>query len=281
MSQRIAFVTGASRGIGRATSIALARAGFDVVIAARTLKEGEGRVDQPRSDSTQGELAVVGSLESTAAAIASEGRKALPVAMDLLSRDSMDAAVEAALVEFGHVDLLMNNAVWSGPGLLDPIQAVSWEALETAMTANAFNQLYLTKLLLPRMIERGGGTILNMTSSAGQVDDPPYQVVELGMLGLAHCASKAAFHRIAPLLQAEHGKDGIRAINIDPGFTQSESMDALGLPTLGAATPDVTAAAIVWLTQHPEADEWNGRTVDSLELCARLELLEGWPPADR
>lgn len=278
MESRIAFVTGASRGIGRATSLALARDGFDLVLTARTLKEGEGRVDPPRTDTDAAPVPVVGSLESTAAEVEALGRRALVIPMDLLSRESMDRAVETALGELGRVDLLMNNAVWSGPGLLDPIRSLPLEALETALTANAVNPLYLTRLLLDPMIEQGGGTVINMTSSAGLVDDPPYELVEIGMLGVAHCASKAAFHRIAPLLQAEHGKQGIRAINIEPGFTRSEAMDALGLPTLGAATPQVTAEVIAWLMRHPEEEEWNGRTVDSLALCAKLGLVEGWPP---
>lgn len=123
-----------------------------------------------------------------------------------------------------------------------------------------------------------GGQIFNMTSSAGQVDAPPYQLTEMGMLGFAHCASKGAFHRIAPLLQAEHGKQGIRAINLDPGFTRSEAMDALGLPTFGAATSNVTGEVIAWLALHPEEDRWNGRTVDTLALCAELGLVADWPP---
>ena len=278
MSRRVALVTGASRGIGRAASMSLALVGFDLVLTARTAKEGEGRVEHPRSEAAAGTVGVEGSLETTAAAIEAEGGKTLAIPMDLLSRESIDHLVDRVISEWGQIDLLLNNGVWSGPGLLDPIRNLDFEALNKALLANAVNPLYLTTRVLEPMLERGGGQIFNMTSRAGQVDAPPYKTVAMGMLGFAHCASKGAFHRIAPLLQAEHGKQGIRAINLDPGFTRSEAMDALGLPTLGAATSNVTGEVIAWLATHPENESWNGRTVDTLELCAELGLVDGWPP---
>ena len=279
MGRAVAFVTGASRGIGRASAIALARAGFDVALTARTVHEGEGRVETPYSGGlAAAPVAVAGSLETTAAEIDAEGVDALPVQMDLLATESLDAAVAAVLDRFGRVDLLLNNAIWSGPGLLDRIESLDLVALERALFANALQQVALIQRVLPAMIEQGGGQVFNMTSSAGQVDAAPYKVVEVGMLGLAHCASKGAFHRIAPILQAEHAKDGIRAINLDPGFTQTETMNALGLPTLGAATPEVTGAVVAWLATHREETKWDGRTVDTHALCAELELVAGWPP---
>ena len=276
-SSPIALVTGASRGIGRASALALADAGFDVAITARTVREGEGTVGPPTSDGG-GDVAVPGSLETTAAEITERGQRALPITMDLLSAESVRAAAAAALDTWGRVDVLVNNAIWSGPGLLDPVGVLNLEALDTAFTANVLRQVLLTQLILPSMIEQGSGLVLNLTSSAGQVDDPPYQVVELKMLGFAHCASKGAFHRMAPMLQAEHESDGITAVNIDPGFTWTETMAALDLHNFGGAPPEATGAVVAWLAEDPErAAQWRGRTLNSLELCAELGLVEGWP----
>ena len=214
-----------------------------------------------------------------AAEIAERGQRALPIPMDLLSAASVQSAAEPALDVWGRVDVLVNNAIWSGPGLLDPVGILDLEALETAMTANMLRQVLLTQLILPTMIEQRSGLILNLTSSAGQVDEPPYEVVKMKMLGFAHCASKGAFHRMAPLLQAEHESDGITAVNIDPGFTWTEGMAALNLHNFGGAPPEATGAVVAWLAEDPErAAEWRGRTVNSLELCAELDLVEGWPP---
>jgi NAD(P)-dependent dehydrogenase (short-subunit alcohol dehydrogenase family) len=279
MSRPTALVTGASRGIGHASALALARAGYDVAVTARTLEEGQGRVEPPRTGGDAAAVEVQGSLATTAAEIESAGSRAIPIEMDLLSNESVDTAINHAIDELGRVDVLVNNAIWSGAGLLDRIESLDLAALEKALFANMLQQVRIIQIVLPTMIERVGGQIFNMTSSAGQVDEPPYALAEMGMLGLAHCASKGAFHRIAPLLQAEHAKDGIRAINLDPGFTRTESMTALGLPTLGAATPEVTGEVVAWLASHPDDDEWNGKTVDTHALCARLGLVEGWPPA--
>ena len=279
-SSPTALVTGASRGIGRASALALADVGFDVAITARTVREGEGTVAQPTTDAG-GDVTVPGSLETTAAEIAERDQRALPITMDLLSAESVRAAAETALDAWGQIDVLVNNAIWSGPGLLDPVGVLDLEALETAFTANVLRQVLLTQLILPSMIERGSGLILNLTSSAGQVDDPPYQVVELKMLGYAHCASKGAFHRMAPLLQAEHESDGITAINIDPGFTWTEAMAALDLHNFGGAPPEATGTVVAWLAEDIERTvEWRGRTLNSLELCAQLGLVQGWPPTD-
>ena len=280
MDRRVAFVTGASRGIGRTACVWLARAGFDVVVTARTLQEGEGRVEQPTTAADDVAIPVQGSLETTAAEVRAEGREALALRLDLTSKESIRVAVASALEQWGHIDLLLNNGIWSGPGLLDPIRDLSLEVLEKAFAANTFNQLYLTQLVLPGMLQRKRGMILDMTSSAGQVDDPPYDLVKLGMLGFAHCATKGAFHRMAPLLQAEYGEQGITAINVDPGFTWGETMEALGLPKIGAAPPEVSGAALAWLASDPGAAEWAGRTVHSQRLCAELGLVEGWPPDD-
>jgi NAD(P)-dependent dehydrogenase (short-subunit alcohol dehydrogenase family) len=280
MSRRIAFVTGASRGIGRASCAALARRGYDLVITARTLKEGDG-IARAASVHDARALPVAGSLEATADLIRAAGREALPIRLDLLDRASIDAALERALAEWGHIDLLLNNGIYQGPGLMDLFLDVPVAVMERIFLGNVFNQTHLTQRVLRHMLERGGGIIINMTSGSGQVD-PPGPVGEGGW-GFAYAASKAAFHRMVPLIHVEHGKRGIRAYNVDPGFTPTESQRVLhGGPSdldahWGGAPPEATGEVVGWLASDPAAEEWAGKLVLSQRLCRKLGLLPGWP----
>ncbi len=111
--RRIALVTGASRGIGKASAIALARSGFDVAITARTVREGEA-IDE--SGGTGADAGIPGSLDTTAGEIEAAGVRALAIRADLLDRGSLLAAVDGVLDAWGRIDVLVNNAVHTGPG---------------------------------------------------------------------------------------------------------------------------------------------------------------------
>ena len=131
--QRTAMVTGASRGIGRAIALALAEDGYDVAITARTVREGTGRSGLP------------GSLESTAAEIEMLGRQALSVPLDLLDRDALLPAVEGVLTSWGHLDVLVNNAIFVADGPDEPFAEADPQALESRIFANLTAQLLLTQ----------------------------------------------------------------------------------------------------------------------------------------
>src|SRR5262249_35755917 len=103
-SSPVALVTGASRGIGRATALALAGAGYDVAVAARTLHEGDGRMAPGAKHESQEVRVIEGSLDATGAAIEAMGQRALPVQMDLLDRPTIDAMVDTVYGEWGRVD---------------------------------------------------------------------------------------------------------------------------------------------------------------------------------
>jgi len=280
MSRRVAFVTGASRGIGRATCLALARAGFDVVVTARTLREGEG-IARSSSVREPKEVPIAGSVETTAAAVRSLGREALPLRLDLLDRASIDAAVGEALARFGAIDLLVNNGIYQGPGVMDRFLDVPPGAIEQIFGGNVFAQVHLTRLVLPGMLERGRGTIIDVTSTTAYADPPG--PVGRGGWGFAYGASKGAFHRLAGILHVEHASDGLRAFNVDPGYTPTETMRALrGNATdldraYRGAPPEVAAAVIAWLATDPDADEWRGKCVQAQRLCRDRRLLPDWP----
>lgn len=280
---QVAFVTGASRGIGRAASVALAARGLDVVVAARTVKEGDGRA-RGSSVRDEREVPVAGSLEDTADRIRALGRRALPVRLDLLDASSIDSAVDRALAEWGRVDVLVNNAIFQGPGLMDRLLDVPLDAFDKILHANIVAQLHLTTRLLPGMVERGGGVVVNLSSGSGQMD-PPGPVGQGGW-GFAYSSSKAAFHRMVGILHVEHRDDGIRAFNVDPGYTPTESMRALNARSdldehYQGAPPEVAGNVIAWLATDDGAAEWDGQLVNSQRLCRQLGLVEGWPPPRR
>ncbi len=272
--QRVAFVTGASRGIGKQSAIALARAGLDVVITARTVREGEG-VD----DSDGAGRALPGSLSSTAAEIEVLGRRALPVTMDLHDRPTLGAAVERALREWGRIDVLVNNAVDTGPGSMARFDDTPIEVIEAKLAANVVAQVVLIKAVLPAMLERGDGTIVNITSAVA-ITDPPAPAGEGGW-GAAYAMSKGAFHRLAAILAVEYRQRGLRFYNVEPGFVVTERMavnaKALGLDGVyPGAPPTVPAAVVAWLATDPAAAELNGETVPAQKFARERGLHEDW-----
>src|ERR1700710_152341 len=116
-----AFVTGASRGIGKAIAIALAEAGYDVAVAARTLRKGEPTRDHSVSIHNADTRPLPGSLEETAEAITAAGQQALLLQMDLTDEASVEKAIAQLLDEWGGVDVVVNDGRHIGPGLMDSI----------------------------------------------------------------------------------------------------------------------------------------------------------------
>ncbi len=274
----VAFVTGASRGIGRATAIELAEAGYDVAVSARTMTDGAAHLEDDPS------VVVPGGLDTTVASIERAGGAGLAVPMDLLDRSALTAAVSAVLDRFGRVDVLVNNAIYQGPGVLSLFADVTEDQLRTVLEGNVFAQVTLIRMVLPGMLERGGGTIVNMVSGAGYTD-PPAKLGEGGW-SLAYAMSKAAFARVAPLLHVEHGDDGLRIFSVDPGFVLTERMEAAGRGAQYAqhfvpATPAVIGRGIRWLVTSPDADALRGQLVLAQREVAKRGLLPGWPPEQR
>lgn len=272
-----AFVTGASRGIGKSCAQFLARAGFDVAVSARTVSPGEAREHSStvaRSDTSP----LPGSLEETAALVEAEGREALLVAADLTDAASLGAAATRVLDRWGAVDVVVHNGRYIGPGHMDRLLDTPIELIEKQLFANAVAQLILNQYFLPAMISAGGGTIVNITSAAGYGD--PTAPAGEGGWGLGYPMSKAAAHRIAGVLQVEHGHQGIRAYNVQPGFINTErmaqDMGAFGFELIGAP-PDVIGAVIAWVATSPDAVPLAGQTIEAQFLCHEKGLLPDWP----
>ena len=277
MTRPVAFVTGASRGIGRATAILLAEQGYDVAVTARTLQDGQGRDD---SDIGKGSLELPGSVESTAAAVEAAGGRALRIALDMGDRSAIDAAVDEVLAAWGRVDLVVNNAVHLG-GTTTRLLDLTPEVLEATFEVNAINALYLIQRCLPAMLEQGGGVILNVSSTAS-LNDPPGPA-GAGGWGVSYGMSKAALNRIAGVVQVEYGDRGIRAYTVVVSATTeraSITRRLAGFPDPGGTTPAEPASALAWLALgSPEAVALSGAILDAAELVAEHELHADWVPA--
>jgi len=277
----VAFVTGASRGIGKAIAVHLARAGYDVAILARTVNEGEAREHSStvaRSDTSP----LPGSLETTAALIRAEGRTALAVAGDLLDRASLGAAATRVLDTMGRVDVLVNNGRYIGPGHMDRFIDTPLDLLDKHLDANVMAPLVLARLLVPQMVERGDGLIANVTSGVAWME--PKAAAGEGGWGLGYAISKGALHRVAGVLHAELFDACISCLNIEPGYVATEriaqDMARFGYDASGGAPPDAIGTAVAWLAHGARAREWSGKVFPAQDICARENLLPGFAPVE-
>jgi NAD(P)-dependent dehydrogenase (short-subunit alcohol dehydrogenase family) len=275
--RKVAFVSGASRGIGKAIAIELAQAGYDVAITARTVHEGESREHSStikRSDTTP----LPGSLDSTASQIEAAGVRCMSVPADILDHPSLVSAVDRVLAEWGHIDVLINNARYIGPGHMDLIVDTPIRILRDHLEGNALAPLVLIKSVVPQMVKRKQGTVINITSTVAYED--PADPAGKGGWGLGYGFSKAALHRIAGILAVELREQGVRAYNIQPGFVATEriaqDMAAFGFDASTGAPAAVIGKVVRWLLESPDAVKRNGETIQGQELCSELGLLPGW-----
>jgi NAD(P)-dependent dehydrogenase (short-subunit alcohol dehydrogenase family) len=271
--RRRALVTGASRGVGRAAAVALARAGFDVAVTARTAREGEG-FDVGHDGERR---ALPGSVESTAELVREAGVEALPLAVDLADPLSVGTMVGRLLERWGHVDLLVNNAIYTGRGAQAPVLGLSLADLNDELSIDLMAPLALITKLVPGMIERGGGTVINVTSAVAYVDP-----LDMGSYGVGYAVGKGGLFKVAGILAVELGDRGLRAYNVHPGFILTERMqlhmaDVAGLDPSQAAPPEVCGSVVAWLADNPDPAPTNGSNIESQALCAELGLVEGWP----
>ncbi|NND68702.1 MAG: SDR family oxidoreductase, partial [Halioglobus sp.] len=218
-----------------------------------------------------------GSLEATARAVADAGGEALCLGADILDEASMLDAAASALDTFGHVDLVFNNAVYQGTGNLDPVLKISRETLAAIYQGNVYTPLALLQRLLPGMLKRGGGTIINMVSYTA-FNNPPAPAAQGGW-GFAYPSSKAALARMAGALRVEHPDSGLRVFNIEPGTVVTEVMKAAGITEEVMArykpcTPQAIAAVVAWLADNEPRAEWGPEEVLAAPAIAKqLDLL--------
>src|SRR5579885_188306 len=208
MQHKVAIVTGASRGIGKQIALRLARNGFDLVLAARTMEAGQSRWP--------------GSLLETAAQVGEFGVRAKPVRCDVTRRGEVEALCQAALAEFGAVDVLVNNALYLGPGNYNAFMETALETWDFNLEANLMAAVAASKACLPSMIARRRGVILNLTSAAAT-----HSASTPGAMGIGapYAVSKAALNRFTVALALEMRDFGIGVFALDPGAVLTERAD--------------------------------------------------------
>jgi NAD(P)-dependent dehydrogenase (short-subunit alcohol dehydrogenase family) len=270
-----ALVTGGTRGIGRATVLELARAGFDVAFTGRTQTEGQGKEIAPDG----GVTVLPGSLDNTQAALAEMGVTGLPIQMDLLDPRSVDETVARVLKAWGGIDLLVNNAFYeSGKYSSAWIKDIPLEEFARKMQANFFAPLALIKGFLPGMVERRKGCVINLSTRHNYTRQgaPPGE----GSASVCYNCSKAAEGKLADGLAAEHGRDGVLSFDLDPGPVLTErgerQMERLGFPREIFCPIEVPAKAVLWLATDPEAAQYNGQHFMAQELVLQKGLHPRW-----
>ena len=216
--RKVAIVSGASRGIGKATAVALAEAGYDIVAAARTLEADEPQEMSESVHDSNVQVVPDGSLRDTVARVERAGRRGLAVRCDLMSQPDMDALVEATVAEFGGVDVFVNNARYVGPGFKDRFLDTPYAVFESSVRVNTLAPLYLLTKIVPLMVEQGGGLILHISSLEGIMEVTKLPTGHwTGRGGLSYGVSKAGFNRIAPGLAKELREHQVSVVNVEPG----------------------------------------------------------------
>jgi NAD(P)-dependent dehydrogenase (short-subunit alcohol dehydrogenase family) len=267
----VAFITGASRGIGAASAVALARAGYDLAITARSLEEGEQHEHGTWASDTR---PLPGSLRSTQSRVEAAGGQCLCLRSDILQPDSVTAALDAALDRYGQVDLLFNNACYQGPGNQQRLLDVTAGQLNAIYQGNVLSPLLAVQRVLPGMLERGRGAVINMVSGSA-VNAPPAPA-DKGGWGFAYPSSKAALLRMVLSLRVEHPDSGLRFFNVEPGFVYTEVMRANNFGEAEAArfnpsSPEDIAQVITWLATDPAAVRFGDKDlVFAPQLYAKL-----------
>jgi 3-oxoacyl-[acyl-carrier protein] reductase len=237
MTNRVAFVSGASRGIGKACALALSAAGARVVLAARNIDL----------------------LNEVAQQIRSAGGEALVVSIDLGSADSIKEAFAHTIKDLGPIGVLVNNAAITRDGLALRMKREDWE---TVIQTNLSGSFFAIQQVLQGMMKERWGRIINITSVVG----------ETGNAGQAnYSASKAGLIGLTKSLAQEMASRGITVNAVAPGFIETDMTGVLspeikervlaGIPLKRMGTPADIAAAVRFLASE-EAGYITGHVLD-------------------
>lgn len=248
MEGKVVLITGASRGIGKALAVGFASAGATVVASARTTETGSG--------------VAPGSLEETVKQIRNSGGKALHFPCDVTSEEQVKTMVDSAVAEAGPIDVLINNAGIEVTGFVTELDTAEFE---NVLKVNVVGPFLLCKYVVPGMIERRSGNIINISSRAAIWDQENTPI---------YGASKAALDRFTRNLAVDLKPYNIAVNGLGPGLVESEmtrnwdpSFDLWG--RMPSPAEEVVPATL-WLAQQ-DASSFTGQVVH------RDEFRQTWP----
>ncbi|MDP2920033.1 MAG: SDR family oxidoreductase [Dehalococcoidia bacterium] len=236
LSGKTAIVTGGSRGIGKAICLALAQAGANVVVAARTEME---------------DSRLPGTIHKTAGEIKSNGGKAIAMVCDVTSEAQVKGLVEKTLSTCGNIDILVNNA-----GVLHGASFLQTEVadFENLWRVNVLGPFLCTQAVLPHMMQRKNGSIVNISSGLAESAHPRNNI---------YSATKAALNRMMVKLAGEIADYNIAVNQLNPGMIASEGM-ALRVPAEmleRLPKPSIVGVPVVWLAA--QNGSFTGRIVNA------------------
>lgn len=222
---RTALVTGAGRGLGRALAAGLSGAGLRVAVLGR-------------------------SPQSLAGVLADLGDGAVPVVADVRDAAAVQAAVQVAEQALGGIDLLVNNA-----GVIDQAEVPIWEAdpasWRDVVETDLLGPFHCVRAVVPGMLARGGGRVVDLSSGAGAKDRDAYS---------AYCAAKAGLFRIAGNLHLAGYPRGLRAFEVSPGVVRTDMSTGMPMHAERTAwTPVQQVVDLVVAVAQGRLDAWSGR----------------------
>jgi NAD(P)-dependent dehydrogenase (short-subunit alcohol dehydrogenase family) len=227
LDDKVVLLSGGASGIGRATALFAAQEGASVAI-------GDVALDVA---------------QAIAKEITATGGRALAAHCDVRSEESVAAFVDLAATTFGGIDCLDHNAAWSHPRLDTDAGDIDLGIWSRVMETNTRGALFLARHAIPHMIERGGGSIVNISSGTSTIGESTR---------VAYGVSKAAINQLTRHLATRYGRDGIRANAIAPGFILTETAEtqvpqdikarlAASNPTRRLGRPEDIAQVVVFL----------------------------------
>jgi 3-oxoacyl-[acyl-carrier protein] reductase len=223
IKDKVAIITGASSGIGKAISMRFAEAGVKLALVARTTEK----------------------LEKVKQALLNLGADAISVPTDVTNNEDVEEMVKRVVEKFGQVDILVNSAFWGPPGSLEQTTEDFWDhTLDTTLKA----PFLCIRAVVPFMRKKGGGRIINIGSLAGKVGEDNRT---------AYCAAKWGLEGLSAALREELTRDNIHVHLVSPAATNTPFWPGAGAkltPEILArfVPPETIAEAVAWVVQQPD-----------------------------